>query len=151
MNLDWQIKHYSDLTLNEFHDIVALRINVFVVEQDCPYQDLDGKDKKCYHLVCRNGKGTIGATARILPPGLSHDECSIGRVVIDERVRGKGIGHVLMKECIIFSGLEFGNAPIIVSAQKYLENYYKAHNFIPTGKEYLEDGVPHIELIRSPI
>lgn len=149
MKLDYQIKHYRDLTLNELHDIIALRINVFVVEQDCPYQDLDGKDKKCYHLICRNGKGSIVATARILPPGLSYDECAIGRVVIDERVRGNGIGHVLMKECTNFSDLEFGKAPIIVSAQKHLENYYEAHNFIPTGKEYLEDGIPHIEMKRS--
>jgi len=149
MKMDWQIKHYRDLTLNELHDIIALRINVFVVEQDCPYQDLDGKDKKCYHLVCRNGKGSIVATARILPPGLSYDECAIGRVVIDERVRGNGIGHVLMKECTKFSDLEFGKAPIIVSAQKHLENYYEAHNFVPTGKEYLEDGIPHIEMKRS--
>lgn len=150
MNLDWQIKHYRDLTLNEFHDIVALRINVFVVEQDCPYQDLDGKDKKSYHLVCRNGKGAIVATARILPPGLSYDECAIGRVVIDASARGNGIGHQLMKECINFSNLEFDNAPIIVSAQKHLEQYYSAHDFIPTGKEYLEDGIPHIEMKRSP-
>jgi ElaA protein len=149
MKLDWKIKHYRDLTLNEFHDIVALRIEVFVVEQNCPYQDLDSKDKKCYHLVCRDGKGAIVATARILPPGLSYDECAIGRVVIDERVRGNGIGHELMKECIKFSDLEFGNAPIIVSAQKHLENYYGAHNFITTGKEYLEDGIPHIEMKRS--
>ena len=149
MKLDWQIKHYRDLTLNEFHDIIALRIEVFVVEQDCPYQDLDGKDKRCYHLLCRNGMGSIVATARILPPGLSYDACAIGRVVVDESVRGNGVGHNLMKECIKFSELEFGNATIIVSAQKKSENYYGAHNFIPTGKEYLVDGIPHIEMKRS--
>lgn len=69
MILEWQIKHFSELTIAEFHDLVALRIRVFVVEQNCPYQELDGKDKKSYHLICRDGMGKIVATARILPPG----------------------------------------------------------------------------------
>ncbi len=69
MHLDWQIKHYRDLTINEFHDIIKLRLEAFVVEQNCIYLDLDGKDKKCYHMICRDGMGNIVATARIVPPG----------------------------------------------------------------------------------
>lgn len=146
MHLNWQVKHYRDLTLNEFHDVIALRMRVFVVEQDCAYLDLDGKDKKCYHLLCRNGKGNVVATARILPPGISYPECAIGRVVIESEVRGNGVGHELMSFVIKFALQEFGDSPIVISAQKHLENYYRKHNFISTGKEYLEDGIPHVEM-----
>lgn len=150
MNLSWQIKPYSDLSLNEFHDIIALRLKAFVVEQNCSYLDLDGKDKKCYHLICRDGYGKVIATARILHPGISYPEVSIGRVVIDEEARGKGIGHELMKNCIQFTIDEFGPVPIRISAQKHFENYYQKHNFISTGKEYLEDNIPHIEMLYTP-
>lgn len=150
MHLDWQIKHYRDLSLNEFHDIIALRIQAFVVEQNCPYQDLDGKDKKCYHAFCRDGKGNIISTARIVPPGLIYDSAAIGRVVIQEEFRGSGIGHDLIQECMNFCHLEFGNAAIRVSAQKHLENYYEKHHFVSTGKEYAEDGIPHVEMLYTP-
>lgn len=150
MHVDWQIKHYSELTLNEFHDIIALRIKVFVVEQNCPYQDLDGKDRKCYHLIARNGLGNVVSTARILPPGVSYPEGSIGRVVIDEEARGHGLGHKLMQECMNYALVEFGNFPIVISAQKHLEAYYGTHGFISTGKEYLEDGIPHVEMKFDP-
>ena len=146
MHLDWQVKHYRDLTLNEFHDIVALRLRVFVVEQDCAYLDLDGKDKKCYHLLCRDGKGNVVATARILPPGLSYPECAIGRVVIEDDIRGNGTGHELMSFAMKFALQEFGNSPIVISAQKHLEKYYGQHEFVSTGNEYLEDGIPHVEM-----
>ena len=147
MILDWQIKHYSDLTINEFHDIIALRLEAFVVEQNCTYLDLDGKDKKCYHLICRNGKGDVVATARILPPGISYVDTAIGRVVIKDEIRGHGIGHDLMERCIQFSKQEFGHSPIRISAQKHLEKYYEKHGFSNTGTEYLEDGIPHVEML----
>lgn len=150
MHLDWQVKHYPDLTTNEFHDIIALRLKAFVVEQNCSYLDLDGKDKKCYHLICREGFGKVVATARILPPGIAYSEVSIGRVVLDQEMRGKGIGHQLMEQSMKFINEEFGVVPVRISAQKHLENYYKTHNFISTGKEYLEDEIPHVEMLNSP-
>jgi ElaA protein len=151
MNLSWQIKHYSELTTNEFHDIIALRLKVFVVEQNCPYLDLDGKDKKSYHLICKDGFGRVVATARILPPGLAYPETAIGRVVTDELVRGKGVGHDLMRECMKFITDEFGaDAPVRLSAQKHLEGFYASHGYVSTGKEYLEDGIPHVEMIFTP-
>ena len=95
MNLNWQIKPYHDLSLNEFHDIIALRLQAFVVEQNCAYLDLDGKDKKSYHVICRDGKGNVLATARILPPGLGYEEdAAIGRVVINESLRATTFGCV---------------------------------------------------------
>lgn len=151
MTLVWQIKYYPELTTNEFHDIIALRLKAFVVEQNCAYLDLDGKDKKCYHVICRDGFGRVVATARILPPGLSYPEVAIGRVVIDDSIRGKGVGHELMEVSMKFVGEEFGkDAPIRISAQKHLENYYNKHGFKSTGKEYLEDDIPHVEMLYTP-
>jgi ElaA protein len=151
MHLNWQVKHFRDLTLNELHDVIALRMSVFVVEQNCAYLDLDGKDKKSYHLLCRDGKGNVVATARILPSGVSYQESSIGRVVIKSELRGNGVGHELMSFVIKFALKEFGDTPIVISAQKHLENYYRKHYFISTGKEYLEDGIPHIEMRYSKV
>ncbi|MDX1652086.1 MAG: GNAT family N-acetyltransferase [Brumimicrobium sp.] len=148
--LNWQFKHYNDLLLNEFHDILALRIKVFVVEQNCPYQELDGKDKKSYHLICRNGKGDVVGTMRILPPGISYEEVSYGRIVLDQSERGVQQGHELMEEAMKFSKAEFGNVAIKLSGQKHLESFYNKHGFVSTGKEYLEDGIPHVEMIFKP-
>jgi ElaA protein len=150
MHLEWQIKYYPEINTNEFHDIIALRLKAFVVEQNCCYLDLDGKDKKCYHLICRDGYGKVVATARILPKGLAYAEVSIGRVVIDEPIRGRGAGHELMKKSMTFIAEEFGNVPIRISAQKHLENYYNEHGFLSTGKEYLEDNIPHVEMLFTP-
>lgn len=150
MHLDWQIKPYSELTTTEFHDIVALRLKAFVVEQNCNYLDLDGKDKKCYHLLCRDGQGKVVATARILHPGASYPEVSIGRVVLDKSIRGNGHGHELMKKCMEYVVEEFGEVSVRISAQKHLENYYEKHEFTNTGNEYLEDNIPHVEMLYSP-
>jgi ElaA protein len=147
--LSWQFKHFSELTLHEFHDLVALRIAVFVVEQNCPYQELDGKDKKCYHLICRNGAGEIIGTLRILPPGIGYEEVGIGRVVIAEHARGNKTAHEMMRKSLEFIQEEFGIVSIKLSAQKHLEMFYAAHNFVSTGKEYLEDGIPHVEMIKK--
>lgn len=148
--LNWQFKHYNDLLLNEFHDILALRIKVFVVEQNCPYQELDGKDKKCYHLICRNGKGDVVGTMRILPPGVGYEEVGLGRIVLDESARGEQQGHEMMKEAMAFSKAEFGDVSIKLSGQKHLEAFYNKHGFKSTGKEYLEDGIPHVEMKYIP-
>jgi ElaA protein len=148
--LNWQFKHYNDLLLNEFHDILALRIKVFVVEQNCPYQELDGKDKKCYHLICRNGKGDVVGTMRILPPGLAFEEVGLGRIVLAESARGEKQGHEMMKEAMTFSKEEFGDVAVKLSGQKHLEGFYNKHGFQSTGKEYLEDGIPHVEMKYVP-
>jgi len=150
MILDWQIKPFSEISAIEFHDIIALRLKAFVVEQHCSYLDLDGKDKKSYHLICRDGLGKVVATARILPPGLAYPEVAIGRVVIDEQIRGLGKGHELMDKCMSYASEEFGQVPIRISAQKHLEGYYEKHGFKSTGKEYLEDDIPHLEMLFSP-
>ncbi|MCB0477407.1 MAG: GNAT family N-acetyltransferase [Crocinitomicaceae bacterium] len=148
--INWEIKHYKDLSVDEFHDLVSLRIEVFVVEQDCPYQDLDGKDKIAFHQIGRDDSGEIVATSRILGPGVSYQEVSIGRVVVSQKVRGRGVAHEMMEKSKEFVNSEYGNVPIRISAQEYLEKYYSGHGFEFTGKKYLEDGIPHMEMLFQP-
>lgn len=148
--LNWQFKHYSELSINEFHDIIALRIAIFVVEQNCPYQELDGNDKMCHHLLCTNEKGELVGTLRILPPNLTYETVSIGRIVIHSSERNKGQGHEMMQHAKSFIEEKYGNVPITLSAQKHLEKFYASHNFVSTGKEYLEDGIPHVEMYYTP-
>jgi ElaA protein len=142
------VKHYSDLSLDEFHDILQLRINVFVVEQNCPYAELDGKDKLSYHIYLKdNTTDKICACARILPQGISYPEVSIGRVASDTNRRGRGIGQELMKQTLNFITEKFGEVSVRISAQKYLVEFYESFDFVSTGKEYLEDDIPHVEMI----
>ena len=141
------ITHFKDLSVNHFHDIAALRIKIFVIEQNCPYQELDGKDKDAFHLYYVNQKNEVVAATRILPQGISYDEVSIGRVVVDETFRWTGLGHEIMKQSMIFIKEQYGDVDVRLSAQKHLENYYGRHGFISTGKEYLEDGIPHVEML----
>ncbi|MGM0480023.1 MAG: GNAT family N-acetyltransferase [Bacteroidota bacterium] len=148
--LDWQFKYYNDLTLNELYDILALRVKVFVVEQNCPYQEMDGRDKKSYHLICRNGKGDLVGTMRILPKGVAFAAIGFGRIVLDESERGVQQGHQMMREAMKFCRAEFGDVPVYLSGQKHLEKFYNHHNFHSTGNEYLEDGIPHVEMCYEP-
>ena len=142
-----EIKHFNELTLNEFHDIIALRIQVFVIEQDCPYQELDGKDKVGYHLILRDLEGVLIGTTRILPKGISYPEFSIGRVVVTKNFRYLKLGHLLMEESMQFIEEKFGKQDVRLSAQTHLVKYYASHGFASTGKEYLEDGIPHTEML----
>jgi ElaA protein len=148
--MNFEIKTFDSLSLHEFHDLVALRIQVFIIEQNCPYQDLDGKDKKSFHLIGRDKEGVIKATARILPAGISYPEVAIGRVVVDPSERGTGAGHALMRSCMEFIENQFGKVLVRLSAQSHLEKFYNQHQFISTGKEYLEDGIPHVEMLYLP-
>lgn len=149
MELNWQIKHFKELSLVELYDVLALRTEVFVVEQNCPYQELDGKDKKAYHVLGRNGKGDLVGTARLLPEGISYSSPAIGRFVLHPSARGNGNGHTLLDFCICFIEEEMDASVIMLSAQKHLEEFYSSHGFSSTGKEYLEDGIPHVEMERK--
>ena len=147
MKFQHEVKHFNDLSLSEFHDLIALRIQIFVIEQDCPYQEVDGKDKIAFHLFFKNEKDEMIATTRILPQGISYEEVAIGRVVVHEDHRGTGLGNQLMADSMSFVEKQFGKVSVRLSAQKHLENYYGKHGFKSTGKEYLEDGIPHIEML----
>lgn len=149
MNTNWCCKNYKDLSLDEFHDIIQLRELVFVVEQDCPYLDVDGKDKDAIHVIGVIS-GKIVATARILPPGISYDEVSIGRVVVHPDFRGCKLGNSLMEKAMSFIKNYFGNVPIRISAQTYLEKFYTDLEFQIVGEPYLEDNIPHIQMLYRP-
>ncbi|MDA8714829.1 GNAT family N-acetyltransferase [Flavobacteriales bacterium] len=145
----WHLKGFEELQIEEFYKMIALRIEVFIIEQNCPYQELDGKDQKSQHLICEEG-GEIIATARIVGPGVSYQEPSIGRVVITEEARGSGLGHELMRQAMAASEKMYGNRTIRLSAQEYLINFYKKHRFEVVSDVYLEDNIPHVEMLFTP-
>ena len=138
---------YEQLSRQTLYEILALRAAVFVVEQNCPYQDVDGKDIEAIHLMGYE-KNQLVAYARILPKGIAYqDYISIGRVVTAAAVRGKGYGHVLVKKAVEIAKATYPKNAIKISAQAHLEVFYKAHGFIPTGEAYLEDDIPHIGMV----
>jgi ElaA protein len=140
------ILHYSKLSLETFHDLVALRISVFVVEQNCPYQELDGNDKNAFHVIVRD-EGNIIGTARILNPGVAYQEPAIGRVVSASSHRHAGVGHLIMQKAMAFIENHYGQRSARLSAQTHLVKFYEHHGFVSTGKTYLEDNIPHTEMV----
>ena len=144
MKINWYIKKFNELSTAEFHDIIQLRLAVFVVEQDCVYQDLDGKDRTALHIIGRNEEDAIVATARILHE--NSNKVIIGRVVVEKKFRKYGLGKELMKQSISDIIRLYGNIQINIAAQKYLLNFYSSLGFVSSGKEYLEDGIPHVEM-----
>jgi ElaA protein len=139
---------FKDLNVNELYEIMALRQEVFIVEQNCPYLDTDGKDLHSWHLMGRNEAGKLIAYTRLLPVGISYpDYASIGRVVSAPLVRGSGAGKHLMQKSIEMCLYLFNQAPIKIGAQSYLLRFYESLGFQSTGEEYLEDGIPHTKMI----
>jgi len=145
--LQWTLKKFQDLTPYELYKILQLRNSVFVVEQQCPYQDADNKDLQSFHLMGFE-QDHLAAYTRLIPPGLSYPEASIGRVVTSWEMRRKGMGRLLMEQSIKCITELFGKSPIRIGAQLYLQNFYEAFGFQPTGEIYLEDGIEHIEMMR---
>ena len=145
----WSIVHFNDLSTLCLFDILKLRTEIFVVEQDCPYQEVDDKDKKAFHVFAYSEKGEMAAVARILPEGISYNEVSLGRVAIKEKYRGYGLAHEMTKKMISFISSRFSTDLIRISAQSHLVSFYNKHGFINVGGEYLEDGIPHHEMLRS--
>lgn len=143
----WSCKHYNELSKEEFHRIVRERIEVFILEQDCPYQDLDHKDADSYHLSVFL-ENELVAYARIIPEGISYNGySSIGRVLSAKSARRTGAGRFLMQKSIELCKELFPEYPIKISAQKYLDNFYQSLGFTQIGDEYPEDNIPHIAMI----
>jgi ElaA protein len=140
---------FDQLTVPEYHSIMMLRQEVFVVEQNCPYLDADDKDRLSWHLSGWTPDGQLACYARLLAPGISYPEyASIGRVVSAPFCRRTGAGKLLMAEAVSLSALLFGPGPIKISAQTYLLEFYWSFGFVSTGEQYLEDGLPHTAMIR---
>ena len=138
------IKKWDDLSINEVQSIFGLRSEVFIVEQECPFQDVDGRDPEADHLLLYEKNILCGYT-RIFPKNTYFKEASFGRTVVKKTHRGKGYGHVLVKESIKYLKNKNEN-PIKISAQSYLKKFYLSHGFVPKGDEYLEDNIPHIAM-----
>lgn len=141
----FKIKRFNELSVAELYQILQLRSEVFVVEQNCVYQDIDGKDQKALHLL-GTFEGNIVAYVRLFTAGDYFDNASIGRVVISPKYRDRKWGHSLMTAAITAINEEFNTTAITISAQLYLKKFYEGHGFIQDGEEYLEDDIPHIRM-----
>ncbi|WP_232819333.1 GNAT family N-acetyltransferase [Saccharospirillum mangrovi] len=144
----WQCVPFDALDTRTLYALLALRLSVFVVEQNCPYQELDGKDLAAWHLLGYR-HGELVATSRILAPGVSYDGASsIGRVVTAPSERGTGLGPQLMSEAVAACQRLFPTLPIRIGAQAHLQRFYGRLGFVAEGAQYLEDGIPHVEMTR---
>jgi len=148
-SVQWHVSDFDGLTLNDLYDLIAARIEVFIVEQNCPYQDVDGKDRQALHLWARDHTNQVVAYARITYPGVRFSEPSIGRVITTQAGRSKGLGRELMTRAVAVIEARYPEQPIRISAQQYLEKFYKSLGFVTVSEPYLEDNIPHLEMLRS--
>ncbi|MDT8439388.1 MAG: GNAT family N-acetyltransferase [Wenzhouxiangellaceae bacterium] len=149
-SLNWRADAFEDLGCGSLYSILAARIAVFVVEQNCPYQDADGLDADSLHVQASDAQGRLWAYARVTPPGSRFKEPSIGRVLTTSRARGCGLGHELMRWTLSEIHRRHGAVAIRISAQRHLEAFYQAHGFTTTSAPYDEDGIEHVEMLRPP-
>jgi ElaA protein len=156
--LRWRAVTFDALTTTDLYRLLQLRSAVFVVEQACVFQDLDGLDFAAVHLLGEVGQakassaaadGQLWAYARLLPAGVSFPEASIGRVVTAPEGRGTGLGHALMRQAVGELHRLWGTQPIRIGAQAHLQPFYRQSGFEPQGAPYLEDGIEHIEMVRA--
>lgn len=146
--IKWFSKKLDELSARELHKLLQFRVSVFVVEQNCPYQECDDKDLEAIHLFGQNRNGGIVACARILPPGVSYSEPSVGRVAVHADYRMSGIGNEVMRKTIDFIEEFYNEKTIRISAQQYLKQFYSDLGFEQVSEMYLEDDIPHIEMLR---
>lgn len=139
--MNFTIKRYDELTLDELYDIIKLRVDVFVVEQNCPYYELDGKDKMAYHVFCREKEKMI-AYLRVLDRGISFETVSLGRVI--SLKRRCGLGTELLKTGIEVAKEKYNADKITIEAQTYAKKFYEGVGFVKISDEFMEDGIPHI-------
>lgn len=142
------VKSFYELELEELYEILQLRASIFVVEQNCAYQDLDDKDQHALHVMGKDQNKLLAYT-RVFGPGAYFEDASIGRVVVGKNARGKGFGKVIMERSIKLIHDRFGPVKIMLSAQSYLQKFYREMGFSEIGEEYLEDGIPHIKMYKN--
>ena len=139
---------FDQFTVPLLYEVLALRAEVFVVEQNCPYQDLDGMDQPSHHLMMRLGGELVGYL-RLIPPGTRFATPTLGRFIIREPYRRDGLGRALLRRAIAHCEGRWGKGPISLSGQAYLKEFYESEGFVAVDGPYLEDGIPHYEMIRS--
>ena len=150
-NIQWNIKTFQELTVEQLFEVLQLRVNVFVVEQQCAYPELDEHDRHpdTNHLSGRNEVGQLIAYSRLLPPGVRYPEVNLGRFVVKAEWRKKGIGHQLLQTALQEISRCWPKTPIRISAQEYLQTFYAQYGFVRVSEVYLEDGIPHVEMRRE--
>jgi ElaA protein len=146
--ITWLCKPFTELTAYELYAVMKLRNEVFVVEQNCVFQDADDKDQYCHHLL-GTVNDNLAVYARLVPAGISYPEVSIGRVITSPHYRGTGLGKALMAHAINECYRLFGEQPIKIGAQLYLKTFYESFGFNQTSEMYLEDDIPHIEMLKD--
>lgn len=144
--MGWELKKFDELSIEEIYEILKLRNEVFIVEQKCAYQDCDGKDKQAYHLFLTNN-GEIASYLRILNKGVSYNEVSIGRVLVNTKYRKRNLARETMVRAIKFIQEELYETEIRIEAQAYLIEFYKSLGFKEVSEVFLEDNIPHIEML----
>jgi ElaA protein len=156
--ISWKLARFDELSAREIHDIYQARIAVFVVEQTCPFQDVDGADPASWHLMGwaklgprlrGDGEPALAAYCRLVPPGVKFAEPSIGRVLTTEAARRTGAGRSLMREALARAAAMWPDRAIRIGAQVYLERFYGEFGFVKASDTYIEDGIPHIEMLRA--
>ena len=146
---DWVWRSFPELTADELYDIFVLRQTVFVVEQNCAYLDADGWDRGSRHLYARDTSGLMVAYLRLVEPGVNYPEPSIGRVITHPTVRRTGLGRALMAEGLRGAAKYYPGAAIRIGAQSWAEEFYRSLGFERVGEEYIEDDIPHVEMLSS--
>lgn len=147
MTISTRLKSFHELTVEELYQVLKLRTEVFVVEQNCVFQDMDDKDQKCYHLMMFQDDLLVGYS-RLVPAGLSYAEMAIGRVITASSVRGTGLGKKLMELAIDYCQQLLGPGPIRIGAQTYALGFYASLGFVAEGETYDEDGIEHVEMVK---
>jgi ElaA protein len=148
-DIRWILKPFDRLTPQELYELLKLRSRVFVLEQECLYLDQDDKDQQAFHLLGMRGDDLV-AYARLFEPGNYYAEAAIGRIVTAPEVRGKGLGKALLTKAMEIATRLYGEGAIRIGAQQYLRKFYEELGFRVDGDPYLEDGIPHIEMIYPP-
>ncbi len=148
--IEWKLAAFDALRVRELHDVLQLRSEVFVVEQNCVFQDIDGADDQAMHLLGTQNNQLV-AYARCFPAGIKFAEASIGRVVTRSLARGSGLGHLLIQQAVSSVCALWGPQPIRIGAQARLKAYYSGHGFVDVGVPYVEDGIDHLEMVWTPV
>ncbi|WP_280770282.1 GNAT family N-acetyltransferase [Salipaludibacillus daqingensis] len=148
--MEWYIKRFEELSTSELYKILQERVNVFVVEQNCPYPEVDGKDPKAYHLYVKKEEKVIAYT-RLLPAGVAYEQASIGRVLVEQSYRNTGLGRDIMNKSIEFLTTELREHAIKIQAQEYALKFYESFGFRAVSDVYLEDDIPHVDMVMQRI
>ena len=145
--MQWQAKNFGNLSARELFEIYKLRTAVFVVEQNCPYQEVDDKDLQAVHLFAKNAKN-LTAYCRLIP---ADDGVHIGRVLVVKEARGSGLARELVQNVLDYCRINFPNQPIHAQAQSYLQHFYESFGFQAMSGEYLEDDIPHLDMVKNDV